>query len=101
MNLTPADFLYACPLCGEPLESSSADEMRCTEDGTAYCRVDGIWNLFPEPLRAGYEKFIQDYEHVRREEGRGAESPEFYRALPYQDLSGRFSDDWQIRARSF
>ena len=48
-----------------------------------------------------YEQFVREYETVRRAEGRGADNPAYYRALPYQDLSGRTPTDWKIRAVSF
>jgi SAM-dependent methyltransferase len=48
-----------------------------------------------------FERFISDYEKIRAAEGRGGNSPAYYRALPYRDLSGRFSGDWRIRARSY
>jgi SAM-dependent methyltransferase len=38
---------------------------------------------------------------VRQAEGRGSPETAYYRALPFTDLSGRFTADWQIRARSF
>jgi SAM-dependent methyltransferase len=38
---------------------------------------------------------------VRRAEGWGSHDAAYYHALPYQDLSGRFSRIWRIRARSF
>ena len=44
--------------------------------------------------------FNQEYETVRRAEGR-AGRPEFYQALPFQDLSGRRRADWRIRAASY
>jgi SAM-dependent methyltransferase len=44
---------------------------------------------------------MRDYEAVRRGEGRGAPDSAYYRALPFQDLSGRFAGAWEIRAASF
>jgi SAM-dependent methyltransferase len=38
---------------------------------------------------------------VRAREGRGSPHPDFYLALPYEDLSRRNSWQWKIRARSF
>lgn len=46
-------------------------------------------------------KFIEQYAHVRRTEGRGSDNADYYRALPYADLSGRNSGQWKIRARTF
>ena len=46
-------------------------------------------------------QFAREYQTVRRAEGWGSEDPAYYRALPYQDLTGRFDEIWRIRARSF
>ncbi len=56
--------------------------------------------LLPEraPL---FVQFLREYETVRQAEGRGANQPDYYRALPYRDLSGRMPGDWQIRRASF
>jgi SAM-dependent methyltransferase len=50
---------------------------------------------------AARRQFLDDYRRVRSAEGRGADSSAYYRALPYQDLSGRFAEQWRIRARTF
>ena len=61
----------------------------------------GIVNaLLPERL-AYYTRFLEDYEHIRAEEGRGAKNDEYYLALPHKDQSGRNSRQWEIRACSF
>jgi SAM-dependent methyltransferase len=46
-------------------------------------------------------QFIREYQTVRRAEGWGSRDPAYFRALPYRDLTGRFTDIWRIRARSF
>jgi SAM-dependent methyltransferase len=46
-------------------------------------------------------RFLEDYRTIRHAEGRGSEDPAYYLALPYQDLSGKNSQQWAIRARSF
>ncbi len=46
-------------------------------------------------------RFIEDYSGIRRAEGRGSADPEYYRALPYRDLTGKNSAQWAIRARSY
>jgi HemK-related putative methylase len=52
--------------------------------------------------RAGaFGTFIQEYETVRRAEGRGSDDPGYYRDLPFADRTGRFDEDWRIRATSF
>jgi SAM-dependent methyltransferase len=45
--------------------------------------------------------FLNQYATIRHAEGRGSGDPEYYRALPFRDLSGRNADQWRIRARSY
>jgi ubiquinone/menaquinone biosynthesis C-methylase UbiE len=61
----------------------------------------GIMHALPPERAAYYARFVQAYERIRAAEGRGSESTEFYLSLPYKDLSGRNSDQWEIRARSY
>lgn len=46
-------------------------------------------------------QFVREYRTVRRAEGWGSRDADYYRALPYGDLTGRFDSIWRIRARSF
>jgi ubiquinone/menaquinone biosynthesis C-methylase UbiE len=46
-------------------------------------------------------RFLDDYSRIRRAEGRGSDDPEYYRALPFRDLTGRNSGQWSIRARTW
>jgi SAM-dependent methyltransferase len=46
-------------------------------------------------------QFTREYRTVRRAEGWGSHDGAYYRALPYQDLTGRFPGIWRIRARSY
>ena len=45
--------------------------------------------------------FLQQYAAIRHAERRGANSPEWYRALPYRDLCDVNPAQWEIRARSY
>lgn len=47
------------------------------------------------------QRFVREYRTVRRAEGWGSPDAAYYRALPYQDLTGRFNDVWRLRARSY
>lgn len=47
------------------------------------------------------QQFLSDYRAIRHAEGRGSEESNYYRALPYRDLSRRNSAQWAIRARSY
>jgi SAM-dependent methyltransferase len=61
----------------------------------------GIWMALTPEREARYRKFIQDYERIRSLEGRGSADPEYYLALPFKDLTGANSEQWQIRSRTF
>jgi SAM-dependent methyltransferase len=47
------------------------------------------------------QTFLEQYAIIRHAEGRGSNEPAYYRALPWQDLSGKNSTQWEIRARSY
>ena len=93
--------LFVCPRCRTPLDRTTPDRFTCPRDGLEFWKVDGIWRFLLPESEAHYSRFIRDYESVRRSEGRGSSSSDYYRALPFKDLSGRFSSDWKIRGRSF
>jgi SAM-dependent methyltransferase len=46
-------------------------------------------------------QFAREYTTVRRAEGWGSADGAYYRALPFQDLTGRFPGIWRIRAKSY
>jgi SAM-dependent methyltransferase len=52
-------------------------------------------------LVSSRQKFLAAYRTIRSAEGRGSGESAYYRALPYRDLSGRNSDQWAIRGKSF
>jgi ubiquinone/menaquinone biosynthesis C-methylase UbiE/uncharacterized protein YbaR (Trm112 family) len=97
----PAPLVFACPRCRAPLEQTAPDELSCAVDGCRFPCIDGIWRFLLPERAAYFEKFIRDYETVRRAEGRGSQDADYYRALPNHDLSGKMTSDWRIRAASF
>jgi SAM-dependent methyltransferase len=74
---------------------------RCPEDGHTYRRERGIWRLLHEPDAPGAAKFLARYQAVRQNEGWGAEDGGYYRALPFEDRSGRHRSIWRIRALTY
>ncbi|HZC80028.1 MAG TPA: class I SAM-dependent methyltransferase, partial [Ktedonobacterales bacterium] len=92
---------FTCPACGRALDEVAADELRCDAEGVTYRRQEGVWRLLAPAREEALARFISEYETVRRGEGRGATDAAYYRALPFSDLSGKFSADWAIRAASF
>jgi SAM-dependent methyltransferase len=100
-DLTALWFAFACPVCRKPLERVAPGERRCCADGTHYSCEEGIWRFLTAERAAYFQQFMQEYETVRRGEGRGSDDLTYYRALPFEDLTGRYTDQWAIRARSF
>jgi SAM-dependent methyltransferase len=95
------DFSFACPRCRTLLDIDAPAAFICPADGLVFPRVDGIWRMLL-PEREGYfRSFIEQYEAVRQAEGWGTESAAYYRALPFEDLSGRFPDIWRMRSLAF
>jgi SAM-dependent methyltransferase len=74
---------------------------RCFACGYLISEVRGICNALPPCRELSFRKFVQEYEAVRAQEGRGSSSADYYLALPFTDLSGRNVWQWQIRARTF
>jgi SAM-dependent methyltransferase/uncharacterized protein YbaR (Trm112 family) len=99
LNLLPAPL--ACPECKTVLEPAGPNEMVCPQDGHRYTCQDGIWRCLPRESSLRYAAFLKDYEAIRMAEGRGSVNPKYYRALPFADLSGQHSADWQLRRRSY
>jgi ubiquinone/menaquinone biosynthesis C-methylase UbiE len=93
--------LFICPRCRTTLDRTTPDRFTCPKDGLEFYKVDGIWRFLLPESEAHYARFIKDYESIRRAEGRGSTAANYYRALPFKDLSGEFAKDWGIRARSF
>jgi SAM-dependent methyltransferase len=62
---------------------------------------NGIWlSLAPEQTDR-FRRFVTEYEFIRAAEGRGSTQSEYYLNLPFKDITGRNSDQWAIRARTF
>ena len=64
-------------------------------------KARGVWRTLSAARREQLAPFLAKYEEIREWEGRGSAHPAFYLALPFADLTGRFSGQWKIRARSF
>ncbi|MDI3339978.1 MAG: methyltransferase domain-containing protein [Sphaerobacter sp.] len=91
----------ACPRCRAPLERTGEGVVRCPAEGDTFAAEGGIWRFLLPERAPSFTQFLAEYTAVRRAEGRGHDLPSYYRALPFDDLSGRFRDDWRIRAVSY
>jgi SAM-dependent methyltransferase len=85
-----------CPRCRTNLRG-----LHCMECGfqMLVCR-EIVHALLPERA-VHYARFIDDYECIRSKEGRGSRNEDFYLGLPYKDTSGRNTEQWDIRARTY
>lgn len=77
-NLLP----FVCPVCLGVL-AQSGEALRCPVDELTFVCEAGIWRFLPPQRAAALAQFRQEYETVRRQEGRGSDDPAFYRALPF------------------
>jgi HemK-related putative methylase len=100
-SIAATPFLFACPTCGSPMMMRGDRTLSCAESRHTFERVDGIWRLLPADRVAHFNQFVREYETIRRHEGRHHRNSEYYEALPFKDLSGRYTNDWHIRAVSF
>lgn len=93
-------WAWACPTCKRPI-GAHGQQAACDGCGAVFLRRDGIWRFLSGAQQTTFESFEREYLTVRRNEGWGSEQPAYYRALPFEDLSGRFTTLWRIRAQSF
>ena len=83
------------------IELSATSFPPCSACGFVLRNEKGIWQMLSTERAERFRQFVREYECVRSQEGRGSLHPDFYLALPYQDLSGCNTWQWKIRARSF
>jgi SAM-dependent methyltransferase len=89
-------------LADMPMATQTGSGKRVCSSCTAITHYrDGIWlSLAPEQTNH-FRRFVTEYEFIRAAEGRGSAESEYFLNLPYKDISGRNSDQWAIRARTF
>ncbi len=96
-----------CPVCCGEMEELNATvgpaqtKADCAVCNSSMLRIDGIWRaILPDrsKLLAGP---LSTYEAVRKAEGRWSDNPDFYLSLPWKDTTGKFVEQWRIRAHSF
>lgn len=64
-------------------------------------RREGIWHAVAPEGADELESFVEEYDAIRSAEGRGSEDSAYYRALPFEDRTGRHESDWRVRAQSY
>jgi len=90
------DVRPQCPRCGANL-----NQLSCPFCEFQMPMGNGIVNALPPDRAAHFARFLGDYAHIRTAEGRWSHQDDFYLSLPYKDVSGKNSEQWKIRARSF
>jgi len=97
-----------CPACsanlgGLPYHALGKEHepLECAKCGMILSQAQGIWEALPENRHTYFERFVRDYEAIRKAEGRGSEDAAFYLALPFEDRTQRNSWQWMIRARTY
>jgi SAM-dependent methyltransferase len=100
-HATPLRVELQCPVCGRALGSVVAGQVVCHDCGLSIVQAEGIYRALPHDRALYFRRFLREYQSVRQKEGRGSDSPEYYLALPFHDLTGNNSWQWSIRARSF
>jgi SAM-dependent methyltransferase len=93
-------YFFICPRCRTALDRVSTDRLVCPKDGLEYWNVEGIWRFLLPESQAHYHRFMQAREAALHSE-EGSPDPEYYRSLPFKDLSGENVQDWAARARGF
>ena len=107
-SIQDGDLLFRCSRClrvsgaiPECDDNCEISDQRCSGCGAMVYKARGVWRSLSAARREQLAPFLAKYEEIREWEGRGSAHPAFYLALPFADLTGRFSGQWKIRARSF
>ena len=89
-----------CPSCDGSVSQEEATVVCRTCDITYPVRT-GVVQMLSEEQGALAETFNAQYDALRLKEGWASDIPGFYDALPYRDLTGRNTDAWRQRVRSY
>lgn len=85
------ELTLQCPACRQTSPCACGFEL---------VEQDGVTRALTPDARRRYRRFFDDYLKIRREEGRGADSADYYLALPFEDRTGRLSWQWEMRAKT-
>jgi len=102
-----SELVLRCPVCSGEMEALiTTSEREQTEAACTICKatmlpIDGIWRAMRPGRAQVLAGPLSSYEAVRKTEGRWSDHAEFYLSLPFKDTTGRFVEQWRIRARSF
>lgn len=100
-ELPAGDFPeFACPSCHRPLVADVTG-WRCVQEGLRFSIEEGIPDFLLPVRRESVAEFLGTYQRIRRAEGWGHPTADYYRYLPYRDLSQRQSSIWSLRAKTY
>ena len=106
--LLPPYVRLRCPTCTAALTpvtyhalGKMHEQIVCAECFAVMPQKQGIWLALAANRESYFRHFIQDYETVRKAEGRGSDDPQFYLSLPYCDRTELHSWQWGIRSRTY
>jgi len=98
-----SDIKLRCPACKSinTYEGNITDGGECSSCGFLLEKKERILCALAPSRQRFYARFLEEYRKIRYAEGRGSDTAEYYLALPYRDLTGRNSDQWSIRGRTY
>lgn len=96
-----ADLQLLCPNCRRGNVAFSDLDQPCPTCHHQFPVNSGIIQALAPERERYFQNFFHEYLTVRKAEGRGSDSPDYYLALPYDDISGKLSWQWEMRGKSF
>ncbi len=90
-----------CPQCRGALAAPAPESMRCPRCELEFHRSEGVWRFLPPRRQEAYSSFLAEYTTIRKAEGRGSDSAEYYLRLPWCEPGHPIAWQWEIRRRTF
>jgi cytosine/adenosine deaminase-related metal-dependent hydrolase/SAM-dependent methyltransferase len=91
---------FVCPSCRTKLLQTQRG-WQCKKESFLFNIDNEIPDFILPSRRSTVERFLEIYQTVRSNERWGSLDPEYYRAVPYRDITKKYSHIWKIRARTY
>ena len=98
---SPGDLRLLCPCCRNETLPLSDTEQPCPGCGHGLTTNDGVIKALGPGREKYFRDFFREYLTVRKAEGRGSDSADYYLALPYEDKTGKLSLQWEMRGKTY
>lgn len=98
---SPDDLQLLCPGCRKESFPLSDTEQACPGCGFRLIAKDGVIEALGPGREEYFRDFFREYLTVRKAEGRGSDSAEYYLTLPYEDTTGKLSWQWEMRGKTY